>query len=72
MRWARLELTLRLRELLRVVLSMRCCMRLRLRLRLLWLNGLSGGRRIRGPHSPRLTLTPRGIFQIRCLPAPTR
>jgi hypothetical protein len=68
MRWARLELTLRLRELLRVVLSMRCCMRLRLRLRLLWLNGLSGGRRIRG----RLTWTPRGIFQIRCLPAPTR
>jgi hypothetical protein len=35
MRWARLELTLRLRELLRVVLSMRCCMRLRLQLRLL-------------------------------------
>ena len=55
MRWARLELTLRLRELLRVVLSMRCCMRLRLRLRLLLLNGLSGDIRIRGPPSPRLT-----------------
>jgi len=51
MRWVRLELTLRLRELLRLVLSMRCCMRLRLRLRLLLLT--------------------RGIFQIRCLRAPT-
>jgi hypothetical protein len=40
-------------------------MRLRLRLLLLLLNGLSGALGFAGPPSPRFTLIPRGILQIR-------